>query len=832
MCEKCDHPTEKSYFEHLNKHLKNHETISCIYDGCSFTTNIYGTFKSHRSRKHASGGLDDFQNDVIIRTPIAAANSQIVPSEHSESYSQVGPSEYEESNTYLASSSSQTLPVGSSETSDDETLPQDIEQSFAAVLLKLESILHVSANAITELAKELELVLSTVSAPIIKNIIDNTLQKHNCDVDEAITKELADSLCKNHPLSSAVREGGPLSTDYRRKKYFDAKFSVVKPVEYILDRKEKHSFQYVPLLQILRQVLAGKDVLDKVLDTFDDGISQINDNVYKTFRDGLHFKSSSTLCDETFQIAVSLYVDDFEVCNPLGTSKHKICAVYWMLSDLPSMFRSSLTSINLALLCMSDHVKEYGYGKIFEPLLKDLITLEETGIFISKLGVNVKGFVQCVAADNLGAHALAGFVESFSAHYVCRVCTGLHSDFQTKEVRSCFFKLRTKEDHALHVQTAQVAQTNCFGVKQDCVLTANLHNFNVLTGYPPDILHDFFEGVVPVELARCLRALISKGYFTLSDINDSIIDFPYKWLDKKDRPHRIAKKFASTIGGNAHENWTLLRLLPFMIGAKVPVGDPVWEIVLILKDIVEIVVASFYREETIDYLECKISEHRERLQDAFPDLKLRPKHHFIEHYPHLIRCFGPLVYVWTMRYEAKHSFFKQVARYTNCFKNILLSLAVKHQYMMAYHLGTSGTIKSALFVCNVSTVPVEVLNDDWQRAIKQKYPNLEYVQLTKTASYYGTEYSKGMILGHGSTAGLPDFIQVSQIIILQGKLIFIGKILTSWYNEHFRSYEVSCTRSVVLVGVEELADFYPLAAYKVDGKFMVSLKRFIDCKFW
>lgn len=64
---------------------------------------------------------------------------------------------------------------------------------------------------------------------------------------------------------------------------------------------------------------------------------------------------------------------------------------------------SSLTSIHLALLCKSDDVKTYGYGKIFEPLLQDLVTLEQQGVFVSLLGTFVKGTLQCVVSDNLAA---------------------------------------------------------------------------------------------------------------------------------------------------------------------------------------------------------------------------------------------------------------------------------------------------------------------------------------------------------------------------------------------------------------------------------------------
>lgn len=81
------------------------------------------------------------------------------------------------------------------------------------------------------------------------------------------------------------------------------------------------------------------------------------------------------------------------------------------------------------------------------------------------------------------------------------------------------------------------------------------------------------------------------------------------------------------------------------------------------------------------------------LKEAFPDFKLRPKHHYIEHYPDLVRRFGPLVNLWTMRFEGKHRFFKRVVHDTQNFKNVLKTLADRHQYMVAYHLSASGFFK-------------------------------------------------------------------------------------------------------------------------------------------
>lgn len=155
-------------------------------------------------------------------------------------------------------------------------------------------------------------------------------------------------------------------------------------------------------------------------------------------------------------------------------------------------------------------------------------------------------------------------MQSFSVEYYCRFCTGKSSDIQLYSVASGAFTL-SKELHQVHVKQAQDTGTGCCGVKRECVFTKNLSHFHVIFGYPPDLAHDVFEGIIPVELAHCLTVLISKKFFTLADLNNAILKFPYKWEDKTNRPHVVSQTFSSTktVGGNAHENWSLLRFLPF-----------------------------------------------------------------------------------------------------------------------------------------------------------------------------------------------------------------------------------------------------------------------------
>lgn len=96
---------------------------------------------------------------------------------------------------------------------------------------------------------------------------------------------------------------------------------------------------------------------------------------------------------EEFCISLGLYIDAFGICNPLGGKKHKVTAIYWVLADLPVKYRSALSSIYLAILCKSNDLKTFGYKQVIEPLLKDLIVLENQGFYISHLDTCVKGTV-------------------------------------------------------------------------------------------------------------------------------------------------------------------------------------------------------------------------------------------------------------------------------------------------------------------------------------------------------------------------------------------------------------------------------------------------------
>jgi len=131
-----------------------------------------------------------------------------------------------------------------------------------------------------------------------------------------------------------------------------------------------------------------------------------------------YFKKS----DIVFPLLV--YYDDWEPNNPLGPHLKKIGAVYVAIPCLSPECQSKLDNIFLALLFHCDDRKQYGNRKMFAPLINELMFLETEGIDINIKGNKEKIYFATglLTGDNLGFHSMCGFVENFSANFMCRFC--------------------------------------------------------------------------------------------------------------------------------------------------------------------------------------------------------------------------------------------------------------------------------------------------------------------------------------------------------------------------------------------------------------------------
>lgn len=210
-------------FVHLSHHLKKYETVVCVFKNCDFGTNIHGTFASHKSKKHTPHTLQDFKDDVLKMTCASSPNAD----DHSDMEVQ----DVEFSVT------------DDGDGDDIKDLPNLLEKRLALLFLKLEIIFNVSNRCIDDVIEELHFISHSASGPIIKNILQSCLGKHNCEIDEAVVSDMVTELCKANPLTSTLGRSGPLSTVYKRRAFFKEQFGVVEPVECVLSKEENRTFQ-------------------------------------------------------------------------------------------------------------------------------------------------------------------------------------------------------------------------------------------------------------------------------------------------------------------------------------------------------------------------------------------------------------------------------------------------------------------------------------------------------------------------------------------------------------------------------------------------------------
>ncbi|KAF3841505.1 hypothetical protein F7725_007367, partial [Dissostichus mawsoni] len=71
-----------------------------------------------------------------------------------------------------------------------EDLAKVIVRELGSLLLKLDCIFNVPGRCIDDIVEELQFITCSASAPVIKNIVHNTLVNHNCSVEELVITDL------------------------------------------------------------------------------------------------------------------------------------------------------------------------------------------------------------------------------------------------------------------------------------------------------------------------------------------------------------------------------------------------------------------------------------------------------------------------------------------------------------------------------------------------------------------------------------------------------------------------------------------------------------------
>jgi len=794
--------TVKELISHLKDHIVEGRPVLCPVTGCTNTFTVKSSFTAHMSRKHRACSVDSISD--MYREAISPCSAH-------EDASQ-SPND--------------------ATTNESTDLTQHFNETYlrnvCLFYLKLQGQLLLPASTIQTIVEEMQNV-HELGQDYILSKLRSLLKDDMSLTDDAIAK-ICDCV-KDSDLFSVCHQG-PLRTTYSRAQTFKKMFKYIEPKKVTLGNDENMTQRfayYIPL----KQTVSGLLESEFWKNSMSQQSCETDSDVFGDISDGHNFKSNQFFIENPGCLKLILYQDALEIVNPLGSArkKHKVVAVYLSVANLPAHVRSNTDHMSLVLLCGENDLKQFGFAKVFSEMLVDLKDLEENGI-VTTVGDMVKGALYCIAGDNLGSHGIGGFTENFSrSKYFCRYCEITQSEFKSDDPNVCGPQ-RTPEGYDSAVADLQVEDSpHIKGIKANSVFNA-LTSFHVCKpGLPPCLGHDIFEGVLSYDVALYLKYFIKKKkWFTYSLLNRRIKQFKYKGSDALTKPCAVNSDVFK-LSGQAIQNWNLLRLLPVLIGDKVQnPEDDVWQLTLQLKDIVDLICAQKISLSQVAYLDITIQEYLETRKCFFPESPLKPKHHFMRHYPALILKFGPLIRVWTMRFESKHSYFKRCARHLKNFKNICLTLSERHQMFQAY-LSAGPGCSQLLQVKDSCNFYSSLYSDSIKHAVREFGFSENNTSVSTDIQYKGTSYKKGLFLVSKNDESM-EFGELLIILIQNDSAVyFVMDIHKTDYHSEYHLYSVTKQNArLQCVNINDLVDFYPLPSYIVNGHQVIPLKHSVLSK--
>lgn len=675
-------------------------------------------------------------------------------------------------------------------------------------LRETKKLTYKSVPHILEIMKDIKALYNLRLKVNIENILHEEQLSDNAR--QAIKEEFDK---QDHDFQNLVTT---FSNEDRFNCYVANHFKHVEPEQkYVGPVELEESFQYVSILKTLVVLMQNEEVFAQVMNSHESG-----DRTLRDLCDGTQFARNNFFKEHEHVLQIILYYDDFTVVNPIGykASEYKFGAFYFTLGNIEPRYRSKLHVIQLVSLANSSTIKKYGFNAVLQPLVRDLQHLEAEGIHIERPDgqLTLRGTIIAVIGDNLGMHSLGGFMESFNVRRPCRFCSIEKADLDNLNIANTPKRTPASYNDQVEVVSINPAMSSIYGVKSNSVLN-NLRYFHVVGGMPSDIAHDLFESGLACDILHCMIVYsVNEGHYSIEYLNGRIQDFKYASTDKVNKPNKLTERLSILkVKQNCAQIWTLVRLFPLLVGEAVPEGDSKWEMYLTFVDMVEALCAKEMSIADVACLRELVNEFHEMYLEQFPERHLKPKGHYTLHYAEQVEKFGPLIHCWSVRFEGKHSFFKETVRRTKNRKNLCKTMALRHQYFQSVWSATDSFLSGISHEpFNGSTVPVNLLSRTKQELLQPIIGVSETVYQCKSLKINGTLYTTNCAV---VTSFRQDSLQFGKFVcgFIVGGLpyLYCENLDTLEYQRHFHCFILKSSTTYSLFSQDSLLDHHPLGIY-------------------
>lgn len=136
---------------------------------------------------------------------------------------------------------------------------------------------------------------------------------------------------------------------------------------------KKEVFHYISVIDTLRLIMSNPDAREMVGNEM-----PRTDETIHTYKDGHQFYLHEYLQKYPHAVRLSFHIDEGEYADPLGSRKgnNKLTNICFKIQNMDARINASLDRVYVALMVKSSVLKKYGYTKVFQPLIEDLLKLE------------------------------------------------------------------------------------------------------------------------------------------------------------------------------------------------------------------------------------------------------------------------------------------------------------------------------------------------------------------------------------------------------------------------------------------------------------------------
>ena len=888
-------PNLKLFLSHINND-HNNEVRCCVFENCDTKFKEKSASRHHFRRKHVNLNLTKLKSKHIVHSDRGVTTEEFNDFNINPGMEETGNRGIGDSDDEVYDNATLDI-LEEDDGCLNEEDEQYYTKSLADFYNRMSNFKFVPSKTLQAMASEF-VEQSLKSAGHREKLLKDSLRSIPGISEEKITEistkvfqddktlKAQKDLCTEYKRSLYIKE---------HFKYVDP-IEVVLNQDEVKLGKPKEVYHYVPIIPSMKHLLEDRTFIEVLEKERNKDIPE--KDILRDIKDGSMYECVDYFIKNPEAFVGVLYSDAVELTNPLSFAKgkHKIVQVFWTLADIPKSQRSQIDRINLALIVKEKVLKKYGYKIVYKKLLDDMKKMEEGFDIQLPFPRKVKCGFLVHAGDNLESHTVGGFSSCFSSKDICRFChasyTDLvdhihdydgeepHSYWNIPEYDSIVNRLEAAQaeendvddlaevsvsqlemnmfseineesasmeenEHSEHDDTESDFEeenidddtsdnNNNYGLRKRCIFN-ELKAFHAVYSFPPDVLHDVFEGIVAQDLCGIIKILSLKFRFKLDEYNGSLQKHSYKRYESNDRPQEIKNMKALKLPGKAVSLWTHMRNFGFIIKPFVTdEEDEVLALGIKLAEIVERLTAVEFRPYEVDVLEDKILEYLDDRKVVYGDYPVllgrpKPKTHFLVHYPQAIRKFGPPFSYWTGRYESKHRVAKNTAESCKNFKNITATCSVRQQLRKASTF-YNGMFETATIKPHEKVVMKREIPDDteFNRNLKQFMSDKDFI--CNEAFIEGSTYKNGDLIVLDVDGR--NFVKVGliQTILLKSVLVYfvVQRYEAQRVNLGYFITQDKEEQQSAFVSASRLIDHKPLIMHGTVKKFKFALHHHIS----